>query len=53
MVALPTLCFCKGMVMLSNTVAMDFGRALFDTIGAVVFSVMVAVSSFGALTGEL
>ena len=40
------------MVMLSNTVALDFGRVLFGTVGAVVFSVMVAVSTFGALTGE-
>lgn len=53
MTALPTLCLCQGLVTLSNTVAMDFGRALFGTVGAVVFSVMVAVSSFGALTGEL
>ena len=46
------LYLCKGLVMLSNTVALDFGRALFGTLGAVVFSVMVAVSSFGAMTGE-
>lgn len=37
--------------MLSNTVAMDFGRAIFGSVGAVVFSVVVAVSSFGALSG--
>jgi len=36
--------------MLSNTVALDFGRVLFGTVGAVVFSVMVAISTFGALT---
>lgn len=38
--------------MLSNTVAMDFGRALFGSVGAIVFAVMVAVSSFGALSGS-
>lgn len=36
---------------MSNTIAMDFGRALFGAVGAVVFAVMVAISSFGALTG--
>ncbi|KAF8320042.1 L-methionine transporter [Clavulina sp. PMI_390] len=40
----------KATVGLSNTVAMDFGRDLFGSIGAVVFSIVVAISSFGALS---
>ena len=36
----------------SNTVALDFGRAIFGAIGGVIFSVMVAVSCFGALNGS-
>lgn len=35
----------------SNTVAMDFGRALFGPVGGVVFALMVAFSCFGALNG--
>ncbi|KAH7889240.1 amino acid permease-domain-containing protein [Phlebopus sp. FC_14] len=42
----------KATVGLSNTVALDFGRALFGPIGGVVFAVMVAVSCFGALNGS-
>jgi hypothetical protein len=42
----------KVTVGLSNTVALDFGRALFGPIGGVVFAVMVAISCFGALNGE-
>jgi len=38
-------------VALSNTVALDFGRALFGPIGGTVFAFMVAVSCFGALNG--
>lgn len=41
----------QSLIMLSNTVAMDFGRSIFGSVGAVVFSVVVAVSSFGALSG--
>lgn len=37
--------------MLSNTVALDFGRALFGPVGGIVFSAMVAFSCFGALNG--
>ncbi|KAH7926312.1 amino acid transporter [Leucogyrophana mollusca] len=37
---------------LSNTVAMDFGRAVFGPVGGVVFAFMVAFSCFGALNGE-
>ncbi|KAG0707713.1 L-methionine transporter [Suillus ampliporus] len=37
---------------LSNTVAMDFGRAIFGPAGGVVFAVMVAISCFGALNGN-
>lgn len=35
----------------SNTVAVDFGRALFGSVGGTVFAFMVAVSCFGALNG--
>lgn len=42
----------KVTVGLSNTVALDFGRALFGPAGGVVFAVMVAISCFGALNGE-
>ncbi|KAK7019353.1 putative L-methionine transporter, partial [Favolaschia claudopus] len=38
-------------ISLSNTVAMDFGRALFGPVGGTVFALMVAVSCFGALNG--
>ncbi|KAF8212202.1 amino acid transporter [Mycena galopus ATCC 62051] len=37
---------------LSNTVAMDFGRALFGPVGGTVFAFMVAISCFGALNGS-
>ncbi|KAG8855164.1 hypothetical protein FRB96_007202 [Tulasnella sp. 330] len=36
----------------SNTVALDFGRALFGSLGGVLFSVMVAISCFGALNSS-
>jgi hypothetical protein len=39
-------------VSLSNTVALDFGRALFGPIGGTVFACMVAFSCFGALNGN-
>ncbi|TFY62900.1 hypothetical protein EVG20_g6536 [Dentipellis fragilis] len=35
----------------SNTVALDFGRALFGPVGGAVFAFMVAFSCFGALNG--
>lgn len=35
----------------SNTVALDFGRAMFGPVGGVVFAAMVAFSCFGALNG--
>ncbi|TFK42551.1 L-methionine transporter [Crucibulum laeve] len=41
----------KNLVGLSNTVAMDFGRALFGTAGGTLFAFMVAFSCFGALNG--
>ncbi|RDB21074.1 b(0,+)-type amino acid transporter 1 [Hypsizygus marmoreus] len=41
----------KDTVGLSNTVAMDFGRALFGPIGGSLFAFMVAFSCFGALNG--
>lgn len=41
----------KVTVGMSNTVALDFGRALFGPAGGVVFAVMVAISCFGALNG--
>ena len=37
---------------LSNTVAMDFGRALFGPLGGSIFAFMVALSCFGALNGS-
>ncbi|KAG6874179.1 hypothetical protein C0995_003725 [Termitomyces sp. Mi166 len=39
-------------VSMSNTVALDFGRALFGPIGGMVFAFMVAFSCFGALNGS-
>ncbi|CAA7271674.1 unnamed protein product [Cyclocybe aegerita] len=42
----------KNLVGLSNTVAMDFGRALFGPIGGSIFAFMVAFSCFGALNGS-
>jgi len=42
----------KTTVGLSNTVALDFGRALFGPIGGSVFAFMVAFSCFGALNGS-
>ncbi|KAF7976719.1 hypothetical protein HWV62_5895 [Athelia sp. TMB] len=41
----------QATVALSNTVAMDFGRALFGPVGGIVFAFMVAFSCFGALNG--
>ena len=41
----------QEIVGLSNTVAMDFGRALFGPIGGALFAFMVAFSCFGALNG--
>ena len=35
----------------SNTVALDFGRAIFGRAGGIVFAGMVAFSCFGALNG--
>ncbi|KAF8478561.1 L-methionine transporter [Russula ochroleuca] len=42
----------KSTVGLSNTVALDFGRALFGPVGGSVFAFMVAFSCFGALNGS-
>jgi len=42
----------KVTVGLSNTVALDFGRAVFGRPGAVIFAGMVAFSCFGALNGS-
>lgn len=42
----------KQTVSLSNTVALDFGRALFGPVGGAVFAFMVAFSCFGALNGS-
>lgn len=41
----------KATVAASNTVALDFGRALFGPVGAIVFAAMVAFSCIGALNG--
>ena len=37
---------------MSNTVALDFGRALFGPIGGSLFAFVVAFSCFGALNGN-
>ncbi|GAA93618.1 uncharacterized protein L969DRAFT_14026 [Mixia osmundae IAM 14324] len=37
----------------SNTVALDFGRALFGPVGGLAFAAIVAVSCFGALNSSL
>jgi len=42
----------KDTVGLSNTVAMDFGRAIWGPIGGSIFAFMVAFSCFGALNGS-
>ncbi|TFY51174.1 hypothetical protein EVJ58_g10704 [Rhodofomes roseus] len=42
----------KATLARSNTVALDFGRALFGPVGGIVFALMVAVSCFGALNGS-
>jgi amino acid transporter len=42
----------KDTVGRSNTVALDFGRTLFGSVGAIVFSCVVAFSCFGALVGS-
>ncbi|KAF9013851.1 L-methionine transporter [Cyathus striatus] len=42
----------KNLVGSSNTVALDFGTALFGPIGGTLFACMVAISCFGALNGS-
>ncbi|KAJ7285797.1 L-methionine transporter [Mycena rebaudengoi] len=42
----------KNTISISNTVAMDFGRALLGPIGGTIFAFMVAISCFGALNGS-
>jgi len=42
----------KSTVELSNTVALDFGRALFGPVGGSIFAFMVAFSCFGAMNGS-
>ncbi|KAF8334270.1 L-methionine transporter [Cantharellus anzutake] len=42
----------KMTVMLSNTVAIDFGRAVFGTVGATVLAANVAFSCFGAVNSS-
>ncbi|KAG8868008.1 hypothetical protein FRC20_004342 [Serendipita sp. 405] len=41
----------KDVVSSSNTIALEFGRTLFGSVGAIIFAGMVAVSCFGALNG--
>ena len=43
----------KETVGLSNTVALDFGRALLGPMGGMIFALMVAISCFGALNCEV
>ncbi|WVQ98904.1 hypothetical protein IAU59_006035 [Kwoniella sp. CBS 9459] len=40
-----------AIVAASNTVALDYGKATIGSLGMVVFSVLVAISCFGALNG--
>jgi amino acid permease len=42
----------QAIVAQSNTVALDFGTKVLGKAGGVVFSVVVAVSCFGALNGS-
>ncbi|KAF9454520.1 amino acid transporter [Macrolepiota fuliginosa MF-IS2] len=42
----------RDLVALSNTVALDFGRAFFGPVGGTIFALMVAISCFGALNGS-
>lgn len=42
----------QDLVSSSNTVALDFGRALFGPVGGTIFAIMVAISCFGALNGK-
>ncbi|TFK29971.1 L-methionine transporter [Coprinopsis marcescibilis] len=42
----------RTLVGLSNTVAMDFGRAIWGKAGGTIFAFMVAFSCFGALNGS-
>ncbi|KAI5123359.1 hypothetical protein M0805_001780 [Coniferiporia weirii] len=42
----------KTTVSLSNTVALDFGRAVFGPLGGSLFAFLVAFSCFGALNGS-
>lgn len=37
----------------TNTVALDFGSAIFGTVGGIVFAFLVAFSCFGALNGQI
>jgi amino acid transporter len=46
-----TLTSSQAAIAKSNTVALDFGWALFGRAGSVVFAVVVALSCLGALTG--
>ena len=41
-----------SVVAATNTVALDFGRAVIGRFGAVVFSILVSISAFGALSSS-
>ncbi|CDS82199.1 related to large neutral amino acid transporter 1 [Sporisorium scitamineum] len=41
------------LVQRTNTVALDFGSAIFGTVGGIVFAFLVAFSCFGALNGQI
>ncbi|KAH8927522.1 hypothetical protein BT69DRAFT_1213814 [Atractiella rhizophila] len=43
----------KETVELTNTVALDFGHKLYGPTGGLIFAIIVAVSCFGALNGNL
>lgn len=42
----------KSLIAQSNTVALDFGKAVLGPTGGIVFAVVVAVSCFGALNSK-
>jgi hypothetical protein len=45
------LLLSQAVIAQSNTIALDFGWALFGRAGGVVFALVVALSCLGALTG--
>jgi hypothetical protein len=46
-----SLAFSQAAIAESNTIALDFGWALFGRPGGIVFALVVALSCLGVLTG--